>query len=244
MTSEPGNVAAAAAERRDLRAAVRGVLADEASLRQWTLVANDGIIATAGILEGFAGAGATDRTLLIAAMVATIAGMLAAGGAQWAEADAEREAQLQAAAEEAESLAARPEAELHELVDYYEEKGLSPDLARAVAEQLKAHDAIAAQLEIEHGVREVVSRTHAAVTGVGASIAYATGAAIPLLITVFAPVAIEAWAIVVAVAVSLVVTSVVGARTGQMHVGRTVARTLAVGLGTMAVSYALGKLIF
>jgi VIT1/CCC1 family predicted Fe2+/Mn2+ transporter len=44
--------------------------------------------------------------------------------------------------------------------------------------------------------------------------------------------------------VSLIVTSVVGARTGQMHVGRTVARTLAVGLGTLAISYALGQLIF
>jgi hypothetical protein len=66
------------------------VLTDEASLRSWTAVANDGIIATAGILEGFAGAGASDRALLIAATVATIAGMLAAGGAKWAEVDAER----------------------------------------------------------------------------------------------------------------------------------------------------------
>jgi VIT1/CCC1 family predicted Fe2+/Mn2+ transporter len=65
-----------------------------------------------------------------------------------------------------------------------------------------------------------------------------------LAITLFAPVAIEAWAIVAAVAVSLVVTSVVGARTGQMHVGRTVARTIAVGLGTIAISYALGSLLF
>ena len=47
-----------------------------------------------------------------------------------------------------------------------------------------------------------------------------------------------------AIAVSLVVTSVVGARTGHMHVGRTVARTLAVGLGTLAISYALGQAIF
>ena len=73
------------------------MLTDEASLRSWTAVANDGIIATAGILEGFAGAGATDRALLIAATVATIAGMLAAGGAKWAEVDAEREAHLKAA---------------------------------------------------------------------------------------------------------------------------------------------------
>src|SRR5262245_46688134 len=223
---------------------IRAILTDEASLRQWTGIANDGIIATAGILEGFAGAGATDRAMLIAATVATIAGMLTAGGAQFAEVDAEREAQIEAASDEAAAVAARPDTEFEELVAYYEEKGLSPELARTVAEQLTAHDAIAAQLESEHGILEPITRTDAIVAGVGASIAYFFGAAIPLAITVFAPVAIEAWAIVVAVAVSLVVTSIVGARTGQMHLGRTIARTLVVGLGTLTISYALGRLLF
>jgi vacuolar iron transporter family protein len=244
VTPEPPDLTAAASPHLDRLAAIKAVLADDASLRSWTAVANDGIIATAGILEGFAGAGATDQALLVAATVATIAGMLAAGGAKWAEIDAEREAHLQAAADEAASLAMEPEAELDELTAFYVAKGLTPELARQVAEQLSARNALAAQLESEHGILEVITRTEAIVAGVGASIAYLIGAAIPLLITIFAPVAIEAWAIVAAVAVSLVVTSVVGARTGHMHVGRTVARTLAVGLGTLAVSYALGQLIF
>jgi VIT1/CCC1 family predicted Fe2+/Mn2+ transporter len=131
-----------------------------------------------------------------------------------------------------------------ELAAYYEAKGLTPELAREVAEQLSAHNALAAQLESEHGILQVITPIDAIVAGVGAAVAYLIGAAIPLLITIFAPVAIEAWAILAAVAVSLVVTSVVGARTGRMHVGRTVARTLAVGLGTLVVSYALGQLIF
>jgi VIT1/CCC1 family predicted Fe2+/Mn2+ transporter len=243
VTTDPDDLATAT-ESHELRASIQAVLMDEASLRSWTAVANDGIIATAGILEGFAGAGATDEALLVAATVATIAGLIAAGGAKWAEIDAEREAHLKAAADEAASLAAQPEAELEELIAYWEAKGLSPELAREVAAQLSAHDAIGAQLESEHGILEVITRTHAIVAGVGASIAYLIGAAIPLAITAFAPVAIEAWAIVVAVAVSLVVTSVVGARTGHMHVGRTIARTLAVGLGTLAVSYTVGQLIF
>lgn len=75
-----------------------------------------------------------------------------------------------------------------------------------------------------------ITRTDAIVAGFGALVAYPIGAAIPLAITVFAPVAIEAWAIVEAVAMSLVVTSVVGARAGQMRVGRTIVRTLAIGL--------------
>ncbi len=243
MTIDPAGPATAT-PARERRTSVRAILTDEASLRSWTAVANDGIIATAGILEGFAGAGASDEALLVAATVATIAGMLAAGGAKWAEVDAEREAHLRAVADEAASLAARPEAELEELIAYYRAKGVTPEVARAVAEQLSAHDAISAQLVSEHGIIEVITPTRAIVTGVGAAIAYLIGAAIPLLITVFAPVAIEAWAIFVAVAVSLVVTSVVGAQTGHMPVARTVARTLAVGLGTLAVSFAVGQLIF
>src|SRR5215475_2369721 len=84
---------------------LRAAVTDRESLRSWTVVANDGIIATAGILEGFAGAGASDRTLITAATVATIVGMLAVGGAEWAEAAAEREAQLTVAEEEEDKIA-------------------------------------------------------------------------------------------------------------------------------------------
>src|SRR5262249_48712879 len=220
------------------------LLTDDASLRSWTAVANDGIIATAGILEGFAGAGATDQALLVAATVATVAGLLAAGGAKWAEIDAEREAQLLAKSSETASLARQPEAELDELIAYYEEKGLTPELAREVAEQLTARNPVAAQLESEHGILEPITATDAVVGGLGAAIAYLIGAVIPLAITLFAPLAVEAWAIFAAVALSLVVTSLVGARTGHMRVGRTLARTLAIGLGTLVISFALGQLIF
>ena len=66
---------------------------DASSFRSWMIDANDGIIATASLLQGFAGAGASDRLLLLAATAATIAGGLSAGGAKWAEVAAEREAE-------------------------------------------------------------------------------------------------------------------------------------------------------
>src|SRR5215510_406418 len=90
---------------------LRAALTDRGSLRSWTQVANDGIIATAGILEGFAGAGASDRTLITAATTATIAGALSVGGAEWAEAAAEREGQLTAAEEAAAEIARQPHVE-------------------------------------------------------------------------------------------------------------------------------------
>jgi len=217
---------------------------DPLSLRHWCVIANDGIVATAGILEGFAGAGATDRTLLVAAVSATIAGMLGVGGAEWVEASVEREAQLELVEEERREIVARPEAELADLASHYEARGLAPDVARTVAEQLTARDALAAQLDSEHGIREVTSLGETVLAGVGGAAAYGVGAFVPLLITWLAPVAIEAWAILVTVAISLTVTSLVTARTGGARLSRVLVRSLAVGLGTVLVSYAVGRIVF
>lgn len=218
----------------------RAALTNAASLRSWTVDANDGIVATAGVLEGFAGAGASESTLLIAAIVATIAGGLSLGGAKWSEEASEREAQLQLAAEEAAQLALSPEDEILELVGHYEARGLTPDLARQVAEQLTARDALAAQLETEHGFTEVMSAAAPAWAGLSAGIAFMLGAAIPLVITALVPVAIETWAILFAVIVSLTLTSLVGARSGQTRVWRTIVRTVAVGVCAIGLSYLIG----
>jgi VIT1/CCC1 family predicted Fe2+/Mn2+ transporter len=222
---------------------LRAAVSDRESLRTWNQVANDGIIATAGILEGFAGAGASNRTLITAGITATIAGMLSVGGAEWAEAAAERDAQLTAAEEEAAEIARQPGAEHAEVVAYYEAKGLTPQLAREVADQLMARDAVDAQLEIEHGILDVKSRAETARAGIGSAIAYLLGAAIPLGVTVAVPVSIESWFILGTVFVSLIVTSGIGARTGHMSLSRTLSRTLTVGLATMGVSYLVGKLV-
>jgi VIT1/CCC1 family predicted Fe2+/Mn2+ transporter len=107
-----------------------------------------------------------------------------------------------------------------------------------------ARDAVDAQLESEHGILEVMSRTETVRAGVGSAMAYLLGAAIPLIVTVVVPAAVESWLILAAVFVSLIVTSSIGARTGRMNLPRTLARALTVGLGTLAVSYLAGSLIF
>src|SRR5215475_4030004 len=221
-----GAITMTGAGRPGWLARLRAAVTDPGSLRSWSVVANDGIIATAGILEGFAGAGASHATLVTAATSATIAGMLSAGGSEWAEAAAEREAHLSAAEEEAADLARQPDVERAELVAYYEAKGLSTELAR------------------EDGILEVKSRADVVRAGVGSAVAYALGAATPLVITLTVPVTVEAWAILVAALVSLTLTSIVGARTGRMNLRRTLARTLIVGIWTMGVSYLVGKLVF
>jgi vacuolar iron transporter family protein len=167
-----------------------------------------------------------------------------ASAARWAEATAEREGQLAAAEDEAAEIARQPDVEHAEVVAYYEAKGLTPQLAREVADQLMARDAVDAQVESEHGILEITSRADTVRAGIGSAIAYLGGAAIPLIVTVLVPVAVESLLILAAVFVSLIVTSAIGARTGHMNLARTLARALTVGLGTLAVSYLVGSLLF
>lgn len=222
---------------------LRERLRDASAHRSWTIDANDGVIATAGLLFGFAGAGASNRVLLFTASAAAIAGGLSVAGASWAEQAAERDAQLLAAKRERDDLARDPEAELAELARHWEERGLAPETAQEVARQLHAHDALAAQLEWEYSFAEPVPATFPIWFGLGAGVAYVLGALVPLLITYFAPVDVEPWAILAAVTVTLVLSSMVSSRTGQLIQRRMLARTLVVGVLTMAVSFAAGEFL-
>lgn len=219
-----------------LRARVSGRV-----VQGWVVDANDGIIATAGLLEGFAGAGADDTLLITAAMAATIAGALSTGGAKWAEMAAERDAQLATIAYEQAKLASNPDDELAELVDHYVGRGLSPELAREVAEQLHSADPLAAQLETEYGIDEIPPARAPLVAGISSGLAFAVGAGIPLLITVLAPLRLDAIAVLIAVVLSLTLTSIIAARSSYMSAPRTIIRSLVVGLGTMLVSYVAGS---
>jgi VIT1/CCC1 family predicted Fe2+/Mn2+ transporter len=212
--------------------------------REWVVDANDGIIATAGLLEGFAGAGADDRLLLTAATSMIVAGALGLAGAKWAEAASDLDVERRIIAEETAELAARPDAEVAELADYWERKGLTPDLARQVAEQLSVRDALAAQLEYEHDISEPTPSWQPFWAGATSGAAFFLGALVPLLITLLVPAQIEGWVILLAALLSLVLTSWLAARAGRLSLGRTLARTLVVGFGAMAVSYVAGLVLF
>ncbi len=223
-------------------AGLRMPFTDPATRRSWTIETNDGIIATAGLLQGFAGAGVSDRILVFTATAALIAGALAVGGAAWADNASERDAQLLAMEEESAELDRDPEGEIGELARYWETKGLRPELAEQVARQLSAKDALTAQLEREYGFTEPMPASYPVWFALGAGLSYMIGAAVPLLITYLAPVEIETWAILAAVVVSLALSSVVNARAERL-VPRVLARTIVVGLLTLAVSYLAGELL-
>ena len=114
--------------------------------------ASDGILTSAGICEGFAGAGVGTKVLIFAGFAGLLAGTLAAGAVEYSKTGADRDQQVARLTSERVQLAAAPDAELDELTDVYVSRGLSRPLARQVAIELTAHDALAAHAEAEHGI--------------------------------------------------------------------------------------------
>lgn len=204
---------------------------------------NDGIIATAGVIEGFIAAGAGTDALLAASIAATIAGAGSLGGVKFGEAAAERDAELTVIAEEQRDIEVSPEAEVRELATHFEEQGVTPDVAAEVARQISAHDALAAQLDTEHGIRERTPAGAPYARAFGGAAAFLLGGALPIAIVLLAPPTLRAVATVAAVLISLTITAVITAQLGRASVLRTVIRSIVVGALVLLLSVVAGSFL-
>jgi vacuolar iron transporter family protein len=216
---------------------------DRARVREHVVDTNDGIIASAGIVEGLLGAGAGSRILLVASLAAMAGGGLALGGMRYAETADERDARQAVLEAERRRIDLAPAEEETELAGLYRDRGLSPQLARAVAAELSAGDALAAHAEAEYGLS---TRDHppapwtvAVVAGLG----FALGAGVPLLVVLLAAPAWRSVVTVVAVVAALSLTALAIASVSGTSVARTVLRTVSIGLLTMLVTFVGGSLL-
>jgi len=139
-------------------------------LRAGVLGANDGIVSTAGIVLGVAGATASRSTILTAGVAGLTAGAMSMAVGEYVSVSSQRDTERALLAKEGRELRETPEEELVELTDLYAGKGLSHELAAEVAEQLTAHDALAAHAEVELGINpgNLTSPWRAAFRGRGA----------------------------------------------------------------------------
>ncbi|HKA82717.1 MAG TPA: VIT1/CCC1 transporter family protein [Acidimicrobiales bacterium] len=216
---------------------------DRERLRDLVIDANDGIVAIAGVLEGVLGAGLANRAAATAVVVATIAGAIAVGGSRYTEDAAEWDARARLLDEERHQLRRSPDQELDELARFYEAKGLAPDLARLVAVELTAADALAAHAEEEHGIEVDEPPPPPLVAAIASGLVFALGALVVVVTAVLTPSAWRVPTTFIAVTIALGLSSAAVARWGDVPLGRTVARNVAVGLTAMAVSFAVGSLI-
>lgn len=216
---------------------------DRVSVREHVVDANDGIIASAGIVEGLLGAGASSTILLVSAMAAMVGGGIALGGLRYAEAADERDAQQATLKAERRRLDLTPAEEEAELAELYQERGLSPELARAVAAELSAGDALAAHAEAEYGIVLRDGPAPPWATAVLAGLAFATGAGIPLLVTLLAPPAWRTAVTILAVVAALSLTALAIASLGGTNIPRTMFRTVSIGVAAMLLTYVVGSLL-
>jgi vacuolar iron transporter family protein len=203
--------------------------------------ASDGILTSAGICEGFAGAGVSTKVLIFAGFAGLVAGTLAAGAAEYTKLGAERDQQAAQLTSERVQLETAPDAELDELTQLYVSRGLSPRLARQVAIELTAHGALAAHAEAEYGVTpaSLISPLRDALA-VGA--AFAAGAVLPWLAVILIPGSPRPAVIFVIVLLALVLTGWISAQISDVHPLRPIVRTAAIGALSMTITYAAGRL--
>jgi VIT1/CCC1 family predicted Fe2+/Mn2+ transporter len=188
-------------------------------------------------------AGLGNRAAATAVVMATIAGGISIGGSRYTEEAAERDARDALLEEEQRQLRRSPEQELDELTAFYEEKGLKRELARVVAAELTASDALAAHAEEEHGIEVGEPRPSPLVASVASGLVFALGAAIVVVTTVLTPSTWRVPTTFVAVTIALVLSSIVVSHWGDVPLGRTLARNVTVGLIAMGVAFAIGSLI-
>ena len=205
--------------------------------------ASDGILTSAGICEGFAGAGVGSGVLIFAGFAGLVAGTLAIGAVEYSKLRAERDQQLGQLAEERVELETAPDAELDELTQLYVSRGLSPGLARQVAIELTAHDALAAHAEAEYGITPA-TQTVPLRDALAVSAAFATGAMIPWLAMVLIPGPSRAAVTFVIVLLALALTGWVSARISHVRPARPIVRMACIGVLAMIITYAAGLVLY
>ncbi|MBZ5736372.1 VIT family protein [Nocardioides sp. TRM66260-LWL] len=211
-------------------------------LRAGVLGANDGIVSTAGLVMGVAGA-TTDRTAIFVAGVAgLVAGAVSMGAGEYVSVSTQRDSELALLEKERRELAEDPVHELEELAGIYVEKGLTPELALEVAKQLTENDALAAHAEAELGIDpdDVTNPWSAAWASM---VSFFLGALLPLLTITLVVAQARVAVTVAAVTVALAITGWGSARFGYGPTRPAVVRNMLGGLLAMGVTYLIGTLI-
>ena len=216
-------------------------LARSGWLRAAVLGANDGIVSTASLVVGVAAAEAARGAVLTAGVAGLVAGAMSMAAGEYVSVSSQADTEKADMGRERHELATEPEAELRELAGIYERRGLESGLARQVAEQLTAHDALAAHARDELGITDALSArpVQAAFTSAGT---FAVGALLPLLVAALAPVRIV---IPVVAGASLVLLALLGglaARTGGAPALAGTVRVTFWGALAMALTAAVGAL--
>jgi VIT1/CCC1 family predicted Fe2+/Mn2+ transporter len=210
-------------------------------LRAAVLGANDGIVTTASLLVGVTASNADRDTVLIAGLAGLAAGALSMAAGEYVSVASQRDTEHADLARERRELEEHPDLELQELAGIYENRGLEPALARRVAEQMTARDALAAHARDELGITEELrARPFQAAWASGAS--FAVGGTLPLIPALASGPDISIPLVATATLGCLGLLGFLGARTGGAPPLRPMLRVIAGGAIAMALTAVVGRL--
>jgi VIT1/CCC1 family predicted Fe2+/Mn2+ transporter len=210
-------------------------------LRAAVLGANDGIVSTASLVVGVAAANATHAGILVAGTAGLAAGAMSMAAGEYVSVKSQAETERADIEREREELRGDPEAEHVELAGIYEKRGLDPQLARQVADELMAHDALAAHARDELGISEVIT-ARPIQAALASAASFSVGAAMPLLASVFAPVSMVIPFVVGGSLLFLAVLGGLAAHTGGAPIVRGMLRVTFWGALAMGITAGVGRM--
>jgi VIT1/CCC1 family predicted Fe2+/Mn2+ transporter len=209
-------------------------------LRAAVLGANDGLVSTASLMIGVAAAGKTDF-LLTAGLAGISAGAMSMAVGEYVSVRSQNDVEESDRLLEIEHLATDPEGELVELQHIYIERGLSPELALTVAQEMHKKDPLAAHLRDELG-QHPHTKARPVQAAVASALSFTAGGFIPFL-GAFAPtLGAKAWSIVAFTVMGLVITGILSARTAGSKVLVPTLRVIIGGCLGMLITAGIGKI--
>ena len=211
-------------------------------LRAAVLGANDGIVSTASLIVGVASAAAPASQVLVAGIAGLVAGAMSMAAGEYVSVSSQSDTENADLARERQELATQPEFEREELAQIYVKRGLETDLARQVADQLMARDALAAHAHDELGISEMTTARpiQAALTSAAT---FSVGAAMPLLMVLVAPASMLVLAVSLASLLFLALLGAIGAKAGGANILRATLRVTFWGAFAMALTAGIGALV-
>jgi VIT1/CCC1 family predicted Fe2+/Mn2+ transporter len=211
-------------------------------LRAMVLGANDGIISTACLILGVAAADADRGTIITAGFAALVAGAASMAIGEYVSVSSQRDSEQADIAKEMWELEHTPEHELDELTAIYKGKGLTQELARAVAVQLTEEDALKAHMAEELGISQL-TLARPVQASVSSALSFSVGAAIPLIAVSVASASQRISTTVIVALLTLVALGLASSRAGGAHPLRPTLRVLVGGSIAMAFTMAVGSLV-
>jgi VIT1/CCC1 family predicted Fe2+/Mn2+ transporter len=210
-------------------------------LRAAVLGANDGIVSTSSLVLGVAAAHVTGQNILIAGIAGLVAGSMSMAAGEYVSVHSQADSERAELEREDRELQTDVEAEHKELATIYVGRGLDPLLARQVADQLMAHNALDAHARDELGITEAFKARPLQAAGASA-LSFAVGSALPLLVVALTPTAALLPLVFATALVFLAALGALAARIGGARMGTGALRITFWGALAMAITTGVGML--